>query len=193
MYLSGELTVPIKETDVDDAQHLQFLRKYQHPNKCNHFTQSEKIEDFSRFKKPIVWITSPAGTGKSTFVSSFLKETDQKAYWYTFDESDLDICNLKRNFYNLLGLDQDVYCNDSIENTYSISTIIKQNSIKNKVIVFDNFEALDNNQLICQIVEIFLTELSDTIQFYILSRSTLPKEFLQLDLNGLIEMVEWPF
>ena len=47
-----------------------------------------------------IWISSPAGSGKTTLVASYLKERNLSSLWYQIDDSDSDIAN----FFHFLGL-----------------------------------------------------------------------------------------
>ncbi|MGV8122235.1 MAG: hypothetical protein AB2L14_20935 [Candidatus Xenobiia bacterium LiM19] len=43
--------------------------------------------------KPITWITSPAGSGKTTLVSSWLSERNFHSLWYQLDEGDAHLAD----------------------------------------------------------------------------------------------------
>ncbi|MFW6324405.1 MAG: hypothetical protein ACOC0U_05005, partial [Desulfovibrionales bacterium] len=45
-----------------------------------------------------IWITGPAGYGKTTLVSSFLEKKTLPHFWYNFDRSDSDPCRFSRCF-----------------------------------------------------------------------------------------------
>src|SRR5690242_13283831 len=51
-------------------------------------------------KKPIIWLSAPAGSGKSTMVTSYLDEYKLPSLWYQVDESDADIAT----FFYYMGL-----------------------------------------------------------------------------------------
>jgi ATP/maltotriose-dependent transcriptional regulator MalT len=50
------------------------------------------------WEKPIIWISSPAGSGKTTLVSSYLREQKAASIWYQCDQGDADLSNF---FYYL--------------------------------------------------------------------------------------------
>ena len=56
-----------------------------------------RVLDASR-KHPVTWITGPAGSGKTTLVSSYLESSGVPCLWYYADEGDGDPGNL---FYYL--------------------------------------------------------------------------------------------
>ena len=41
-------------------------------------------------KKPLVWISAPAGSGKTTLISSYLDARKLASLWYLLDEGDAD-------------------------------------------------------------------------------------------------------
>jgi|GEM_PF-516741 len=41
-------------------------------------------------RKPVIWITAPAGAGKTTLVSSYIEEHNLPCLWYQLDENDAD-------------------------------------------------------------------------------------------------------
>lgn len=51
-------------------------------------------------KHPVVWITAPAGYGKTTLVASYLKARKRPTLWYQLDEGDADIAT----YFHYLGL-----------------------------------------------------------------------------------------
>ncbi|VAX09055.1 hypothetical protein MNBD_GAMMA25-119 [hydrothermal vent metagenome] len=40
---------------------------------------------------PVIWISSPAGSGKTSLISSYAQSTNRPLIWYRFDEGDSDI------------------------------------------------------------------------------------------------------
>ena len=51
-------------------------------------------------ERPVVWISGPAGSGKTTLVASYLDERKLPCLWYQADESDGDIAS----FFYYLGM-----------------------------------------------------------------------------------------
>src|SRR5438067_5267729 len=44
--------------------------------------------------RPLTWISGPAGSGKTTLVTSYLHERRLRAAWYRVDETDEDVATL---------------------------------------------------------------------------------------------------
>ena len=51
-------------------------------------------------KYPVIWITGPAGSGKTTLVSSYLDANKLPCLWYQVDEGDWDIAT----FFSYIGM-----------------------------------------------------------------------------------------
>ncbi|MHB8111350.1 MAG: BTAD domain-containing putative transcriptional regulator [Syntrophorhabdaceae bacterium] len=54
----------------------------------------------ARMKKPVLWVSSPAGSGKTTLVSSYLDSRGFPCIWYQCDEGDAD----PATFFYYMGL-----------------------------------------------------------------------------------------
>lgn len=52
------------------------------------------------FKKPVVWVSSPTGSGKTTLISSYLESRKLHGVWYQCDEGDADLAA----FFYYMGL-----------------------------------------------------------------------------------------
>lgn len=63
-------------------------------NRTRLFKQLDEARD-----KPVIWISAPAGSGKTTLIASYLKERKIKPLWYQVDEGDADIAS----FFYYLG------------------------------------------------------------------------------------------
>ncbi len=54
----------------------------------------------NKMEKPVVWVSSPAGSGKTTLVSSYLDSRNLPCIWYQCDEGDGDLAT----FFYYMGL-----------------------------------------------------------------------------------------
>src|SRR3990172_1602871 len=57
-----------------------------------------KLDDLQ--KHPIIWVSGPAGSGKSTLITSYLEARKIPCLWYSVDKDDADIAI----FFHYLGL-----------------------------------------------------------------------------------------
>ena len=51
-------------------------------------------------KRPITWVSSPAGSGKTTLVASWFDSRKNRSFWYQVDEGDGDLAT----FFYYMGL-----------------------------------------------------------------------------------------
>jgi len=49
---------------------------------------------------PVIWITGPAGSGKTALITSYVKARNIPCLWYKVDSNDLD----QNFFFNYMGL-----------------------------------------------------------------------------------------
>ena len=59
-----------------------------------------RLLDQARRKHPIIWISAPAGAGKTTLIASYLQARKLPALWYQMDAGDNDVAS----FFYYLGL-----------------------------------------------------------------------------------------
>ena len=77
------------------------LAKISRPSSSGVFPRHRlfRLLDSSR-SKPIIWITGPPGSGKTTLVTSYLDARKIPSLWYQVDEGDADLAS----FFYYLGL-----------------------------------------------------------------------------------------
>ncbi|MBU1053063.1 MAG: hypothetical protein KKC46_04435 [Proteobacteria bacterium] len=76
------------------------ISKISRPALTNVFYRTRLFEALEIGSKPIIWISGPAGSGKTTFAASYLDSTGIPCLWYRVDRSDSDI----ENFFYYMGL-----------------------------------------------------------------------------------------
>ncbi len=149
----------------------------------------------------IVWISAPAGSGKTTLVASYLTERNLNALWYQVDERD---CEIATFFYYmgiaaqkgafrkktvlplltpeyLLGIPQFTF--RYFENLYGSFRMPS-------VIVLDNYQMVPENSefhdRMCQGFSI----VPEGINIFVLSRLAPPPQFARLTANGDIRVID---
>ncbi|MGZ8136437.1 MAG: BTAD domain-containing putative transcriptional regulator [Methylococcaceae bacterium] len=68
-------------------------------------------------ESPIVWITSPAGAGKTVLLSSYIQARNLACLWYQVDEGDADIAN----FFHYLGLAAQQFASSSFQSLLALT------------------------------------------------------------------------
>ena len=71
------------------------------PPRINNIYQRKRLYKRldSACKHSVIWITSPAGAGKTTLICSYLQKKKLEPLWYQIDEGDADIAS----FFSYLG------------------------------------------------------------------------------------------
>lgn len=146
----------------------------------------------------VVWVTGPAGSGKTTLVASYVLARQVTACWYRVDASDVDVATL---FHCLgqspalsrsrlpvppetLGPALEVFSRRYFE---ALGAALPPSSL----LVFDNVhEAGDAAALHTALAE-GLQALPDGVSAVVLSREEPPASFFSLSMRGELEVVDW--
>lgn len=160
----------------------------------------EKI-DAARQTVRVIWISAPAGSGKTTLVASYLKSKAIKPVWYQVDEGDADTSS----FYYYLGLATKKYAPRSRalplltpEYQHGIAAFTRNYFrqlfaiIKNKsILVFDNVQDIGDMSIFSQIIQCLSEEASFNGQVIFISRSKFPANLSRLHLNKHLWQLDW--
>jgi len=158
------------------------------------------LDDLRR--KPVVWINGPAGSGKTSLVSSYLHSRKMPHIWYRLDEGDADISAF---FYYLgLGARQaaprfhkpmplfapeyllgiQVFARRYFEEFYRrLKTPF--------VVVLDNYHEVPAGSQFHEIMNIGLSTAPQGINVIAISRNQPPQNFARLRANNVIGLLEW--
>jgi ATP/maltotriose-dependent transcriptional regulator MalT len=151
-------------------------------------------------RQAVVWVSAPAGFGKTTLVASYLAARKLPCLWYQIDEGDGD----PASFFSYLGLAAKraaprtrrplplltpeylpglpIFTQRYFENLYGR---LRQPS----VLVFDNYQDLPADSLVHDIVAIALAQLPAGITTFLVSRGPPPSAFARLQASGAIAYV----
>lgn len=139
-------------------------------------------------RRPIVWISAPAGAGKTTLVRSFLQARELPCLWYQFDERDADPASFfsslreavrrlsprKRETLQFLTpeyvLGLPVYTRNFFEQ-------LAMRFATPFALVFDNYQDLPERAPLQRLLPQGLAALPEGFNVFILSRSALPAAF----------------
>ena len=77
------------------------IAKITHPKTSGVFPRERLFRLLDEFRaSPVIWISAPAGSGKTTLVASYLSERKLNSIWYRVDEGDGDIAT----FFYYMGM-----------------------------------------------------------------------------------------
>jgi LuxR family transcriptional regulator, maltose regulon positive regulatory protein len=153
-------------------------------------------------RKHVTWISSPAGSGKTTLAASYLDSRELPCLWYRADEGDADIAS----FFYYMGIAAQKTAPRvrkplpllTPEYMHGLSAFIR-NYFENLygrlkspcAIVFDNFQDVPEESPFHGVVTAGLALVPAGIQIIILSRKEPPAAFMRLRANNKMNLVGW--
>jgi ATP/maltotriose-dependent transcriptional regulator MalT/two-component SAPR family response regulator len=157
--------------------------------------------DSSR-KKPIIWISAPAGSGKTTLIASYLESRKLPCIWYQCDEGDSDIAT----FFYYMGLAAKEanprhrkplpfltpeYLMDLSTFTLRYFENLSSRLKPPFVIVLDNYQEVPEQAGFHDMIVNGLEAVPHGINIIILSRGESPAQFVRLRANDCIAQFGW--
>lgn len=152
--------------------------------------------------KPIVFINGPAGSGKTSLVTSYLEAYQLKCIWYQVDEGDVDLATFfyymglaARNaaprykkplplFTPEYGLGVPTFARRYFENLYS-------RLHPPYVLVFDNYQNIPLDSIFHEVIRIGVSVLPKNISMVVISRSEVPGAFAALSAGNQLQTIDW--
>ena len=153
-------------------------------------------------KKPVVWVSSPGGAGKTTLIASYLQDRKLPFIWYQVDESDSDIATffyhmglaakkaMPRKKTNLPPLtpeyltDVETFARRYFDRLYSM---LKPPF----AIIFDNYQDARHDSEFQGIISRGMALIPDGINVIVISRFDPPKKFARQRANRTMDMIAW--
>lgn len=152
-------------------------------------------------EKPVTWVSGPAGSGKTTLVSSYLRSHQRSCIWYRVDAGDADIATFfyymrlaaKRTDTEvcpplplltseyLMGIP--VFAKRYFEGLYSRLT-------PPFVLVLDNYQEAPLDSSFQEMIQTGLSCIPEGIRVIVLSRNDPPSIFIRLR-TGMIQTIGW--
>lgn len=153
-------------------------------------------------RSPVVWISAPAGAGKTTLAANYLDARKLPCLWYRVEEGDADIATFfyymglavkkanprKKKPLPLLTLPHlqniHLFTKRYFEDLYS--------RIKPPfLIVFDNYQDVAVDSGFHDVIVHGLEEIPEGINVMIVSRNEPPPQFTRLRTNGRCRLLGW--
>ena len=151
---------------------------------------------------PIIWVSGPAGCGKTTLISSYLEAREIPCLWYEVDEGDADLAT----FFYFLGQAAKKAAPRkrsplpllTPEYLQGIPTFSKRFFEKlcerlpiPSVVVFDNYQEVSAESSFHEAILNGLSNIPPKINAVLISRSGPPPELIRLRANNLMEDLAW--
>lgn len=153
-------------------------------------------------KKPVIWLSAPPGTGKTTLITSYIESRNLRCLWYQVDSADRDLAT----FFHYLGLataktnpnKKELLPHLTPEYQLGIQAFTREYFAKlfkllgkNSLIIFDNYQEVSAESILHEVVRYGLDVMPDSINVIMISRTSAPPILSRMRLTQLMEVVTW--
>jgi LuxR family transcriptional regulator, maltose regulon positive regulatory protein len=181
------------------------LAKITRPETRNILTRNRLFNLLETRDQPVVWIFGPAGSGKTTLVSSYLSARRLPCLWYQLDERDCD----PAHFFHYMGLaaraaaagrkmNPPVFLQEYLPGILSFSRLFFEHLFSRLLsraqywVVFDNYQNVPAESFLHDMFVQGLEEaLPPRIRIMVLSRERPPPAFAPLRAKDKVGFVGW--
>lgn len=144
-----------------------------------------------------VWVSAPAGAGKTSLLSGWLKAHGQPALWYHIDGGDAE----PAAFFAYLGRAAEALGGETLppltpEYAFGL-TVFARNFFRRlwqtgcRVLVFDDYHDLPADAVLHGLLRHGLEETPADARVIVISRNAPPPEWAKLRLSGNFSLLEW--
>lgn len=177
------------------------LPKLTLPSTANALPRPRLFERLSKSRRA-VWISAPAGAGKTTLVSSYIAECKPCCLWYAIDAGDNDLAS----FFHYLGLAA-IRVSPSYRKPLPALTPeflpglavfalryfedLYRRLEQPAVIVFDNYQEASPESPLHEVLRTACDSLPDGIRILMISRGEPPAAMARLRLHGKLALLGW--
>ncbi len=182
---------------------MQTLAKLTRPSPKGIFPRKRLFRRLDQARtRPVIFITAPPGSGKTSLVTSYLKDRKLPCLWYQVDEGDVDVAS----FFYYMGL----AAKHAVprrrkplplltpEYLMGIRTFTLRyfEDLYGRLkapftIVLDNYQEVPEDSSFQEVIRNGLSKIPKGIAVIILSRSEPPQGFAPMQANRLIEAIGW--
>jgi len=153
-------------------------------------------------RKPVIWISGPPGSGKTTLVASYLENRLPDSIWYQVDRNDADVATLfyylgaaarahEHTNHTALPLFTSEYHSDlSVFTRQYFQKLYKQLQ-SSFVLVFDGYQEVPPQSTFHSVILGAITEMPSHGCAIIISRSEPPASMVRLRANREMDVISW--
>ncbi|MBU3948165.1 MAG: hypothetical protein KJ826_08090 [Proteobacteria bacterium] len=178
------------------------ISKISRPALTSVFQRTRLFDALETDGKPIVWISGPAGSGKTTFAASYLDATKTQCLWYRVDRNDSNI----ENFFYYMGIAakkaaprfkrplqtlRPEYLQGIPTFTRSFFEDLYSRLKSPFAIVFDDYQETPETSPLHEIITIGLSDIPYGTRVFILSRNEPPPAHIGLRAGNKIHFIRW--
>jgi len=160
----------------------------------------DRLDHMRRFR--VIWISAPAGSGKTTLVSSYIGDRNIPCLWYQLDKGDADLATF---FYFMREASKKAAPRKRLslplltpEYHKGISTFVLRyferlyDRLKPPfILVFDNYQEVPLDAPLQEAMSSALSMIPEGINIIVISRNDLPTHLSRLRANRTVGLVEW--
>jgi two-component SAPR family response regulator len=184
------------------AEQIRNIAKITKPNTVAVVSRKRLFNRLNKgIKKPLLWLSAPAGSGKTTLVSSYLDNSKLPCIWYQIDEGDSDLAT----FFYYMGLAAKKAAPRyrkplpllTPEYMLGIPTFTRRyfESLCTRLktpfaIVLDNYQEAPEQSGIHDIITNGIDALPHGITMIVLSRVSPPAQYARLRANDCAELID---
>jgi len=153
-------------------------------------------------RNPVIWVSGPPGSGKTTLVASYLENRQPNSLWYQVDRDDSDVATL---FYYLgtaaradthanhtkLPLFTSEYHSDLSVFTRRYFQKLYQQLDSSFVLVFDGYQEIPPQSAFHGVILDAVLEMPSDGCIIIISRSDPPPSMVRLRANRAMDVISW--
>jgi LuxR family transcriptional regulator, maltose regulon positive regulatory protein len=152
--------------------------------------------------KPVIWITGPPGSGKTTLAASYLDSRKLPCLWYQLNEGDADIST----FFYYLGMAAKKAATKRKKTlplltpeymlgitTFTLRYFEELFSRLNtpQVLVFDNYQTVSPDSKLHEVISHGMSVIPEKINIIVLSRREPPPQLVALRANDKMSSLGW--
>jgi len=153
-------------------------------------------------KRPVVWISAMAGSGKTTLVGSYIQVRRLPCLWYQVDERDADIAT----FFHYMGLAAQraaprkrkplpLLTPEYLPNLPAFTRRFFDELFARfpapLVVVFENYQKIPPESMLHDVIRDTAASLPPKVNLLLVSRSAPPPAFAPLSANRLSSVIGW--